>query len=490
MLTDQKRAPIIEGMEAFQKKSATSFSLPGHKSGKGAAEDVKRLMGEGVFKSDTSTQKGVDDRLESQRVLQNAQHLAALAWGANHCYFSTNGTSLSNHVAFLCAASPGDTVLVARNSHKSLVAGLILSKLRPVFLEPEADAEWDIHHGIPAAEVERKLVAHPEAKGVFIVSPTFYGVVSDITRIAQICHRHGKPLIVDEAWGPHFPFHPEMPPAAIHSGADMALGSIHKTMSGLQQASILLLRSDLIPRDRFALCFDLFESTSPSGPILATIDSSRRQFALHGTELVSRMLRLARAARETLSTIGGIRVMGREVLRGDARFGLDETKVLFDISALGVTGYMAEDWMTAEQNIALELSDENHLMAVVTVGNDEQDLQKLITAVRAMADWARREGASKTLRAEPMPGRTALTSDMVMLPAEAFFGPTEHVPLRQAAGRIAAEMVSPYPPGIPRLIPGERISQSQVAFLQASMAMGAFALEPSDLSLQTVRVVA
>jgi arginine decarboxylase len=295
---------------------------------------------------------------------------------------------------------------------------------------------------------------------------------------------------VDEAWGPHFPFHPEMPPAAIHSGADMALGSIHKTMSGLQQASILLLRSDLIPRDRFALCFDLFESTSPSGPILATIDSSRRQFALHGTELVSRMLRLARAARETLSTIGGIRVMGREVLRGDARFGLDETKVLFDISALGVTGYMAEDWMTAEQNIALELSDENHLMAVVTVGNDEQDLQKLITAVRAMADWARREGASKTLRAEPMPGRTALTSDMVMLPAEAFFGPTEHVPLRQAAGRIAAEMVSPYPPGIPRLIPEERISQSQVAFLQASMAMGAFALEPSDLSLQTVRVVA
>ena len=168
-------------------------------------------------------------------MLQQAEHLAAEAWGAAYSYLSTNGTSLSNHAAFLSVAEPGDTVLVARNAHKSVIAGLIIAKLRPVFLEPDHDEAWDVEHGVPAATLERALAAHPEAKGIFIVSPSFYGVASDLRRLAEICHEHGKPLVVDEAWGPHFAFSREMPPSAIACGADMALGSIHKTMAGLQR---------------------------------------------------------------------------------------------------------------------------------------------------------------------------------------------------------------------------------------------------------------
>jgi arginine decarboxylase len=201
MLTDQGRAPILEALAAAKQRSPTSFGVPGHKSGKGAPDDVKRLIGAEAFAADILTQKGLDDRRETEEVMQQAEHLAALAWGADYAYLSTNGTSLSNHAAFLSVAAPGDTVLVARNSHKSVIAGLILAGLRPVFLEPDVDEVWDIEHGIPAAEVERKLAEHPEAKGVFVVSPSFYGVSADLARLARVCHEHGKPLVVDEAWG-------------------------------------------------------------------------------------------------------------------------------------------------------------------------------------------------------------------------------------------------------------------------------------------------
>jgi len=214
-------------------------------------------------------------------------------------------------------------VLVGRNAHKSVVAGLIMAGLRPVFLEPDQDDAWDIEHGISVAEMERQLAAHPEAKGAMIVSPTFFGVVPNLRALADVCHRHGKPLVVDEAWGPHLVFHPEMPPSAITSGADMALGSIHKMLAGLQGASIMLLKSKLIPPDPFALAYDLFESTSPPVQVLVSIDATRRQFVVDGERLLGELLQRARRARQALAETAGIRVMGKEILDSDARFALD-----------------------------------------------------------------------------------------------------------------------------------------------------------------------
>src|SRR4051812_24529939 len=257
MTDTQRSAPILDALANYTKQESVSFGVPGHKSGQGAPADIKRVVGAAAFTADATTQKGIDDRRETQRTMQRAERLAAEAWGADVAYLSTNGTSLSNQAAYLSVAAPGDTVLVARNSHKSVIAGLILAGLRPVFLEPDHDEAWDVEHGIPAAELERELAAHPEAKGVFVVSPSFYGVSADLRRLAAICHARGKPLVVDEAWGPHYAFSPELPPSAIACGADLSVGSVHKTMAGLQGASIMLLRSDLIAPDRFALSYDL-----------------------------------------------------------------------------------------------------------------------------------------------------------------------------------------------------------------------------------------
>jgi arginine decarboxylase len=489
MFTEQDHAPIVEALAAYEKESHVSFGVPGHKSGKGAPSDVRSLLGKQLFKGDATTQKGIDDRRQSKRVRQNAERLAAHAWGAEHCFFSTNGGSLSNHVALSAVAGPGEKVLVARNSHKSLIGALIIGHVRPVFLEPEYDPNWDIEHGITAAEVERKLDAHPDARGVFIVCPTYYGVASDLRKLADVCHRRDKPLVVDEAWGPHFPFHPEMPPSAIHSGADLSVCSIHKTMAGLEQASIMLLKSRLVPADRFSLCFDLFETTSPSVPILATIDATRRQFVQDGRRLIGEVLAYARRAREQLAAIGGVRVMGKEVLNGDGRCALEEMKILLDISSLGVSGYEADDWLTKEYKLSFGLSDRNHLLAVFTVGNNRTSASRLVAGVTALAKEAGRIARRKG-RPPEMPRLNELKTEMVMTPSEAFFARAEHVPLEKAVGRVAAEMVSPYPPGIPAVLPGQRVGEAHVAYLSAGWRAGFFVMDASDMTVETLRVVA
>jgi len=486
----QKRAPILEGLEEFEKENGTSFGVPGHKSGKGAPSNVTSLLGKRAFQGDATTQKGIDDRRMSKRVQQQAEKLAAEAWGAKHCFFSTNGSSLSVHVALLAVANPGDTVLVARNTHKSLVAALIMANVKPVFLEADYDKTWEIEHGVAAEELEKNLKAHPQAKGVFIISPTTFGIVCDLKKLARICHEHEVPFIVDEAWGAHYPFHPGMPPSAMHCGADIAVASIHKTMAGLEQASIILLNGRRVPQERVMLAYDLLESTSPSVPILATIDASRSQFVEEGEKLIEKMLENACWVRDKLSEIEGVRVMGKAILDGDARYALEETKVFFDVSDLGVTGYQAEDWLKKEHNVSLQLSDARHLLAVFTVGNDLKSARKLVSGVRALAEWARAEPEHRKSPPNDLPRLPELKTKLVMTPTKAFFGEVEHVPLKKAVGRVAAEMVSPYPPGIPRILPGELITEAHIQYFEVGMREGFFVLDPSDMTLRTLRIVA
>ena len=490
MALKQDQAPIVEALESYLGESYSSFGVPGHKGGKGAPSDIYRLLGRYAFYSDATTQHGIDDRTESKRVLHKAETLAARAWGAKRCLFSTNGSSLSNHAVLLATASPGDTVLVSRNSHKSMIAALIIGGVRPVFLTPDYDPDWNIEHGIPVAEVERRLDENPDTRGVFIVSPSFYGVTSDLRSIAKLCHRRGVPLIVDEAWGSHYRFHPEMPTPALRCGADIAITSIHKTMAGLEQASILLWHSELIPEDRFALCYDLFESTSPSVPILASIDATRRQFVKDGKELLETVLAHARRAREEIARIEGVRVMGKEVLDGDARHELEETKVLFDVSGLKVSGFEADDYLNNEYKVSMGLSDEQHLLATFTIGNGRSDTKALISAMRHMADWARDRTKRHDGPPKGLPRYDELATKQVMTPSEAFFAPSEFVPLKQAAGRVSSAMISPYPPGVPRILPGEVITETHVAYFEIGRAAGMFPMDANDRTLHEVRVVA
>jgi arginine decarboxylase len=486
MNKDQKKAPILEAIQKYHESGITPFTTPGYKKGAGISEEDKAVIGEAPFLNDIPMQNGADDRRESKGIQEEAEKLCAKAVGADQTYFSTNGSSLSAHVAVLAIAEAGDKILVARNTHKSMIAALIMAEAMPVFLQPAIDDELDIEHGITPEHLEEMITKHPDVKGVFIVSPTYYGVVSDIKTLAEICHKHDIPLVVDEAWGPHFPFNQELPPSALSNDADMSFGSVHKTMNGLGQASIINIKGKRIDQDRFTLCFDLFESTSPSSIIMASMDAARRQMVLHGEALWGTALELSRRARTELSKLKGLRVIGTEVLGKPGAFAFDETKLTIDVMKLGVSGYEAADWILENYKITFELITHRHLMALISVADTEQTVDLLIQAVKGFHKWAKETKPDSFV---DLPHHRELGTDLVMSPTKAFFSTTKKVSLKEAEGEIIAEMVSPYPPGIPRLLPGERITPAIVEYLEKGRKGGMLALDPSDQKLKKLRVV-
>lgn len=482
---DQTRAPIVEAIEGYQKEGRTSFSIPGHKRDAGIDQLMAEKLGNTLYRNDIPAHHGLDDRKESRKTRAKAEELAADAFGAKQSFFSIGGTSLSVHVAMLTVAGSGEKLIVARNTHKSVIAALLLGEVNPIFLQPDINEEWQIENGIDPEALKQTLAMHPDAKGVVVVSPTPYGITSDTKRLADICHSHHIPLIVDEAWGPHFTFHPDLPATAMSCEADLSMGSIHKTMTGLSQASIVNMQGELIRPDRFKLCLKLFESTSPSSLILASADAARRQMVLYGKELLDKTLALAAWAREELATIEGIKVLDTQYLGSPGAKALDPTKLVLDVSGLGVSGYEASDWIEAQYKLNFELMNERHLLALLTIADTRQTVEKLLTAVKAMANWARGRKESTDIS---LPKLNELYTTCVTSPARAFFGETEDIPFEQAIGRIAAEMVTPYPPGIPRLAPGELIPQTVVDYLQKGMRLGMFE-ESFDPSLATIRVM-
>jgi arginine decarboxylase len=486
MKKGQNKAPILEALQKYHESGIVPFTTPGHKKGAGIFKEDKIAIGENSFLNDIPMQNGADDRRESKGIQEEAEQLAAKAVGADQTFFSTNGSSLSAHVAVLTIAEAGDKILVARNTHKSMIAALIMAEVMPVFLHPSIDDELDIEHGITPEHLEEMISAHPDVKGVFIVSPTYYGVTSDIKTLAEICHKHEIPLVVDEAWGPHFPFHSELPPSALSNGADMSFGSVHKTMNALGQASIINLKGKRIDQDRFTLCFDLFESTSPSSLIMASIDAARRQMALHGEELWGKALELSRRARNELSKLKGLGVIGKEVLRRPGTFAMDETKLTIDVMKLGLSGYEAADWILENYKISFELITHRHLMALISVADTDETIDLLIAAIKGLHKWAKQTKPDSYVE---MPHHRELGTELVMSPTKAFFSATKKVTLTEAEGEIIAEMVSPYPPGIPRLLPGERITPAIIEYLEKGREAGMFALDPSDQKLKKLRVV-
>lgn len=486
MKRGQSKAPILEAIQKYHESGIIPFTTPGHKMGAGIFEEDKSIIGEKTFFNDISMQNGLDDRRESKGIQEEAEDLAARAVGADKTFFSINGSSLSAHVAIITLAEAGEKILVTRNTHKSMIGAIVMADVVPVFLEPAIDDELDIQHGIEPEHLEKMLKENPDAKGVFIVSPTYFGVTCDVKSLAEVCHRYDVPLVIDEAWGPHFPFNPELPESALSCGADMSFSSIHKTMNGLSQASIINLKSKRIDQDRFTLCFDLFESTSPSSLIMASIDAARRQMALHGEELWCKALELSRKARQELSKLKGLRIIGKEVLGRSGAFDLDETKLTIDLKKLGISGYMAADWILKNYKITFELITHRHLMAIISVADTVETVNLLIEAIKGFYKWTK---TTKPDSYVDLPHHKELGTNQAMTPTKAFFSPTKKVSIKEAEGQIIAEIISPYPPGIPRLVPGERITAPIIEYLQKGRDGGMFAIDPSDQKLKTLRVV-
>jgi arginine decarboxylase len=489
---DQDSVPIADAMRDFWYRGMLTFSIPAHNGGRGPAPEFTKWAGIDAARSDLPMSHGLDTRDRAWKVQSTAQELFAEAVGAKQTLFSTNGSSLSVRVAIMTVAGPGETLVIARNGHKSTFAGLVLSGARPVYVDPVYDEDLEIALGPLAGDLAVTLDAHPDARAALVFTPSYYGTSADVSALAAACHERHVPLVTDDAWGLDYALsgHPDLPEGALSRGSDLAIGSVHKTLTGLSQTSVLSVASDRIDVDRLSLCFELEESTSASALLLSSIDGARAQFVREGTELLDRAVRSARLLRERLAEeVPELRVISTEQLgRLPGVAGVDPTHVLIETAAVGLTGYEADDWLRDERHIDVELADHRRLMPLITFAHGEVEIDRLVRGLRDLVDEHGQD--PKELDIRPLPSRPELRTEQAMLPRDAFFARTQDVKPRQAVGRVSAELVTPYPPGIPAVAPGEVYNEATIDYLEEIVDAGAFVEGATDQSLSTLRVVA
>jgi arginine/lysine/ornithine decarboxylase len=484
---DQTQAPIVDALAKVEAHPVTGFGVPGHGHGSAIPGRLRRLVGKKAFKADLLTVKGIEDRTESEHVLFRAQELAADAWGADLCRLVTGGSTQSLHSVLAAIARAGDTVLIAQNAHKAEWSFALAAGLDAVPLPVQIDHHYDIETVIAPETLDVALAAYPHAKAVVVVSPNYYGITSDIAALARIAHARGIPLIVDAAWGGAFAFSSRLPADALALGADVEVCSIHKTMTAMAQGSVMLARGDLVDQQRLALAYELFETTSPSIPILASLDASRRDHAIKGEKIWDEVLDMAEDARTRIAKIPGLRVWERDRLPPDCE--LDPSAILIDCSGLGVTGYAADDWLYANHNIAMGLSEGRHILALILPGTTSSSVRKLVHALSDLSEQLRKDPTILPRDVDRIPGIGTVAFERALPPADAFFADAEEVAYENCAGRIAAEIIAPSPPGVPRVVPGQRINEALRDWLVANRDAGMFVLDPADPSERRIRVV-
>lgn len=478
----QAVAPLVEGLQLeCVAKLHTPFYTPGHKRGKGAPQSLIDLLGMGVFQADLPELPRLGNLQAPVGAIADAQSLAAEAFGAEKTWFLVNGSTCGVVAAILATCQPGDRILLPRNMHQSAISGLILSGAIPVFIPPEYDPVLDLVHSISPQSVAEALAEYPDAKAVLMVSPTYYGVCGDVETIAQIAHHHGIPLLVDEAHAPHFAFHPDLPTPALAAGADLVVQSTHKVLSALSQAAMLHLQGSYIKPDRVSQVLQLLQSTSPSYLLLASLDAARQQMALQGKALMSQTLQLADAARLQIQQIPDLSVLHPQQAGSPGFVALDRTRLTVTVAGLGLTGFAADEILQQQWEITAELPSPRHLTFIISLGNTWDDIDRLVQSLMS-------------LPRSTQPGITALpllagSPIYALTPREAFFAAAESVPIAQAADRVCVELICPYPPGIPVLLPGEMITPDALDYLQQVLSAGGFVSGCSDSSLQTIKVV-
>ncbi len=482
----QSIAPLAEQLQAIAQRSRSVFHTPGHKQGQGSPLLFKQLLGDRGLQADLPELPELDNLFAPEGVIEQAQALAAQAFGAEKTWFLANGSTCGIEAAVLATCNPGDKLILPRNAHQSAIAALILSGAVPVWVEPFYDLEWDLT-GIPSLEsLTAALQKHPDAKAMLMVSPTYQGICGAIGAIADLVHQFDLPLLVDEAHGAHLGFHPDLPPSALAGGADLAVQSTHKTLAALTQAAMLHVQGARIDRDRISKALQLLQSTSPNYLLLASLDAARQQMATQGLTLMQHTLELSAQARTRLSLIPGLAVlMPDQVQTMGHGFTLDPTRLTIDVAGLGLTGFQADEILHQTFNVTAELPSLRQLTFIVTLGNKAAEIAELVQACQALAH----QPIDPRVEIKQMPPFpiAAMTPDLS--PRSAFFAKTVALPVHEAIGRLSADLICPYPPGIPVLFPGEAITPDAICYLQQVLACGGVLTGCTDSSLETLNVI-
>lgn len=385
---DHSRVPVLEALQEFRRREDVVFGPPGHKQGRGADPRVAGIVGLDVFRSDVLALNGLDDRRQSQGVLSQAQELMADAVGAEQAFFSTCGSSLSVKTAMLAVAGPGEKLLVSRNAHKSVISAVIVNGVEPIWVHPKFDRERHIAHPPEPDDVRLALEEHPDAKGMLLITPTDWGSCADIRGVARVCHEFDVPLIVDEAWGAHLPFHPELPAWGMDAEADLVVTSVHKMGGAIEQSSVFHLQYDRVSPEALKQREDLLGTTSASTLVYATLDGWRRQMVEHGHELLDVALRRVERIRTAVGDLPGLRPMGGEIIEEGLAADFDPLKIVIDVRELGISGMEAAEWLRAERHVDVGGSDTCRISASITHADDDGTERVLLDALGALVEGA------------------------------------------------------------------------------------------------------
>ena len=463
----QNKVPIFDTLLGHAKRNVTSFHTPGHKNGKGIDPVLKEVTGDGLYKFDVTVFDEVDSLHDPVGPIKKAEELMAEAYGVKHSLFLVNGTSVGNIAMFLSACDPGDSIIVSRSSHKSIMGGIILSGVWPIWLQPTIDQNLDIIFNSTYEEIKNALEMYPEARAVFLTSPTYNGVATEVKKIADLCHRKGKILLVDEAHGPHLKFNDKLPMSAVDAGADLCVQSTHKILSALSQGSVLHHNSKLVDINRVKKIVSMLQTTSPQYLTLASIDLARRQAVLHGKEMFDKVIEAAEWARKEINEkIPNMRCLTKADIK-DRNFDLDLTKITINVTKTGLSGYEVDSILAKEYNIQVDCSDTFNLIAIMGIGSDMDDVQKLVAALKDISKKYKGTQKNWILKIP------SLATEMVMTPREVFLShDIKKIPLAKSVGHVSAQVLTPYPPGIPVVIPGERISKEICDYLVEMASKG------------------
>lgn len=480
MSLSQERAPIYEALNEFKKKRVVPFDVPGHKRGRGNPE-LTEFLGEKCVTLDVNSMKPLDNLCHPVSVIREAEELMAEAFGAHHAFLMVGGTTSAVQAMVLSTLKQGDKIILPRNVHRSVMGAMVLCGAIPVYVDPECDERLGIPLGMKVKDVEKAMNENPDAKAVLVNNPTYYGICSDLKTIVKMAHERGMLCLADEAHGTHFYFGENMPISAMAAGADMAAVSMHKSGGSLTQSSVLLI-GKAMSEGHVRQIINLTQTTSASYILMSSLDISRRNLALRGKETFAQVVKMADYARKEINAIGGYYAFGEELINGDSIFDFDHTKLAINTSNIGLAGIEVYDILRDEYEIQIEFGDLGNVLAYISIGDREREIERLVSS---LAEIKRRFGKAPTgtIRHEYIEPQVAAS------PQKAFYSEKESLPIDETKGRVCSEFVMCYPPGIPVLTPGERITEEILDYIKYAKEKGCQLTGPEDPHIERLNVL-
>ena len=479
-MKDQNQVPLMEALERMRHDRLVPFDVPGHKHGKGNPE-LTAFLGAQCLSVDVNSMKPLDNLCHPTSVIKDAEELAAEAFGAAHAFFMVGGTTSAVQAMILSCVKSGDEIILPRNVHQSVINALVLCGAVPIYINPQTQQELGIPLGMSVHEVKRTMEAHPGAKAILVNNPTYYGICSDLQQITKIAHEKGLMVLADEAHGTHFYFGKDMPISAMAAGADIAAVSMHKSGGSLTQSSLLLCGEKVNP-NYVRKIINLTQTTSGSYLLLSSLDISRRNLALHGVEIFEKVKGFSNYAREEINAIGDYYAFSKELINGDSIFDFDTTKLSVNTYGLGLAGIEVYDLLRDEYGIQIEFGDIGNILAYISVGDKNKNIERLISALSEIRRVYKK--GNKTLLELKY-----INPTVVMPPQLAFYSEKISLPISECAGKICAEFVMCYPPGIPILAPGEEITEEIIQYIRYAGEKGCSITGPESMDVSRLNVM-